>query len=475
MGWASGFRAGTDMANSWIDTYQRSAIQRGIKKIDEDYETVQGRGLKVTDAQGNTSDAVIDPAAGADYDAIRQQYEQAGYKVDYADAPQYAARSGEGRDVGVYDTEAGAESASRKQNYGLARQRADVYEQYGNPEMARGLRRDAQQLRMEDQKMDMAQEQLGLAKNADKRAAEAHTSQQAMSEIQLRAAKRDDEYAAARQGGLTSVMKWYDSINDGIRAVLTRGPKGELIARRFDEDTGQEIEPMPLGANETEAMARLDAMMTKGGALQLAQFESDREYKRGSLDLQKQGLDDTRAYHAASLKNDRARLAQGNRPQWMPVVGADGRITYYDARGAQQPAPVQGQKVLTDLDKIRLAGYNKALAGIDTNDPVAVQQLQDAFQVGHLMNSGAQLPPPLPPRGQGAPAPAGRGLPRAPAAPAAPLARATDVQQGASEIDELSAALGAGDMTLVPDGKGGYTYARRPQGAGLRFDPRNAR
>lgn len=201
-----GLRGGFDVGLEAGTERRKRKMEQELAAQGDEYDTVQGRGLRVTDrSTGEESSVVIDPTAGADMDAIRKQYMDAGYMVDTMDNA-YTARSGQGADTGVHTDAAAAQSAARKGNYGLTNKRAGIYEKYGDVEMARGLRRDAQAMKAQDQEIDIR-----LA--GEKRAQETHGLQMQEQQRNERAAQRLEFFKAdaaqlEAQGALKTVDDW---------------------------------------------------------------------------------------------------------------------------------------------------------------------------------------------------------------------------------------------------------------------------
>lgn len=159
--------------------YSKSKAEGEVRSLGEDAEAVSGDQLSVGGDVGLVRSGGIDADGNAisPEDAYRQAYERAGMEAPEIESQGkgYAARSGEGKDYGVYDTEAAAESGSRKANYGLSKKRADVYDKHGLTDEAAGMRKDARQLRLEDARED--------------RAVESHDQQMDLGELRVSEAK----------------------------------------------------------------------------------------------------------------------------------------------------------------------------------------------------------------------------------------------------------------------------------------------
>lgn len=227
-----------------MDDYNRRAADTEAASLGEDARAVSGTGLTLTDAQGNVSKTVIDPSSGGDLDAIRRQYEDAGYKVDFSDG-KYAARSGEGKDYGVYDTEREAEVDSRKATYGLMRQRAGVYQQHGLNSEAKGLRAEARQ----GERQDMQ----------DRMAAETHDQQMQLGKLQVGEAQAKEQ-SRLRMDGFNKEFAALEAAGE----IKTIGDIRKLAAKhQLSQPEVFQLATAKVGLDEAqtkaEAMARIRA------------------------------------------------------------------------------------------------------------------------------------------------------------------------------------------------------------------------
>jgi hypothetical protein len=263
-------------------------------------------------------------------DAYRQAYARAG--IDAPEIEQqgkgYAARSGEGRDHGLYDTEAAAESGSRKVNYGLAKKRADVYDKHGLTEEARGMRRDARQIKLEDAREDRAveahtQSTTNNQLTIDVKQREANQTKSWDSKLAALAAqefKSDDDRAQAtvtafgevfgpekaielqekydkrdiaamqkrsiqiaqgfeegtRTKGLDGAAEWYDTVNDDKAVKVVRGKSGVEVIEYDPNDPQGTARIVFKGKNDDEVLMQIRARVTPGGTMELAKYELDK-------------------------------------------------------------------------------------------------------------------------------------------------------------------------------------------------------
>lgn len=248
MGFANGFNVGYRTGADAKDRWKKGKMADELSAMDTEAEAVKGTGLRVTDAQGNVTEGV-----GGDLDAtqmaeVTKAYEAQGYKVENT-GDKYAARSGQGKDWGgAYATEQEAESASRKTNYGLTRKRADVYTKYGEDEMARGLRRDAQAMRLQDAHED--------------RAAASHAQSMELGGLQInreRAAEADrqklemfhaDAAQLEAQGALKSPEQWREL---AAQHGLSVSQQWDVIGKKIGIDTqmAQDMQRRQLDAAQT--------------------------------------------------------------------------------------------------------------------------------------------------------------------------------------------------------------------------------
>lgn len=424
MGWASGFQAGTSMGRSWLDAYERGKRYRAeeeVGRLGDDAEAVKGTGLKVTGPDGQVSTGVIDP--GTDYETIRQQYEQAGYKAERMDQPQFAARQGEGRDLGVYDTEQAAEAASRKANYGLTRQRAGVYERTGDMETARGLRRDAQQMKQEDQRMALAEKADARADAGEKRADTQFkwVEQEKLKVDGMTAAAK--AYATGDWDTLSKIASnvWGDQFNYQV------SPDGKAITK-IDKATGQALGTTPMPT--PEAFQRMLLASDSKNWLSLTQMEqqqknADRDFDLRKTDadrnygLRKQQLAAESAHRAATLQQGRMgsiiETTQGLMVPTMvngrlvlnPVTGADGQPLRKPVKLEAKDRELINTEVENILagdptyreakspalkQRLREAAYGQAMQNLGyAKAPAAGPQAGDPYS---QMFSGEQAPPP---------------------------------------------------------------------------------
>lgn len=104
-----GVGTGMTLGGKYKEMQKQADIEADLKDIGGAAKTTEGVGIKITDRDGNTSTAVVDPGAGGNLDASIKQYQDAGYTVERLDAPQFANRVGS-RDVGVFADKGVAES-----------------------------------------------------------------------------------------------------------------------------------------------------------------------------------------------------------------------------------------------------------------------------------------------------------------------------------------------------------------------------
>lgn len=130
--------------SSVAEAYTEKKRREQLAALGPSAEAVAGTGYEVIDPQGQVTRGLATP--DFDLGAAQQAYEQSGYQLRPLEGPglgqQYAARAGS-RDVGTFGSEAAAEQAARRYDVGLTRQRADIYEQTGDKELAERLRQIA--------------------------------------------------------------------------------------------------------------------------------------------------------------------------------------------------------------------------------------------------------------------------------------------------------------------------------------------
>lgn len=337
MGFAAGMSVGLDAGSNIKKGFKARKRDKELASLGEEYDTVEGKGLRVTKRDtGEESSVVIDPSSGADMDAIREQYTNAGYMVDTTDDA-YGARSGQGADAGgAYASEAAAQGASRKANYGLTKKRAAVYEKHGDSEMAQGLRRDAQSMRLQDQEMDMRQA-------GESRAAKEYDYLQGE-----RARLRGMEQAAqAYETGDWATLSDVATNVWGDKYRYDISPDGEVVTV-LDKETGNAIKQMPMPSREKFMGALIKSkaenwlpMMNHERQVGRDQVADDQWQKGYALNQEELGLKAFEAgsqhdYRKGMLANDGARVqaARDQTRMGTPFETADGFYT---------PAMVNGQ------------------------------------------------------------------------------------------------------------------------------------
>lgn len=205
MGFASGFNAGYTAAADGLESRKKRKAEEEVVALGSEAGAVKGTGLKITAPDGTVSTGVVDDAT--DFDTVGKQYEAAGYKVERMAEPQYAARSGEGRDHGgTYATEAEAEAGSRKVNYGLTRKKADVYSAQGLDDQAKEMRKEARAMESHDQQSKLTGLQIDDAQaNADSR----ETTAKFYEDVNTNPPKTPQEWQArAKQFNLPMDEQW---------------------------------------------------------------------------------------------------------------------------------------------------------------------------------------------------------------------------------------------------------------------------
>lgn len=344
--------------------FAKSKAEGEIKTLGADASAVQGTGLKVGGDEGVVTGQGVDENGNAisGEDAYRQAYARAGM-----DAPEiettgtkYAARAGEGKDYGVYDSELAAEAGSRKANHGLLRKKADIYQKNGMTEEATGLRRearvgerqdsqDAMALESHNQSMKLGTFQVSEAeRRANKQAAldtsvgeamtiedteqrrdallkayfafdpkvaaelaQTYTKQQ-LNDIALRAAQLGEKRTEAFSKGPEGAVAWYDEIKDGFSAKLVPGAKGNFSVLLYDENN-PDAPPRTLIQNSSRdnIVVKIDAMTKPGGILDLA--EREQRLKLISAQTNAANANTAESYAGVGLKGAQADAARTDR------------------------------------------------------------------------------------------------------------------------------------------------------------------
>ena len=313
---AKGLQEGFNVGYQFGTALNKRRMDEELSRIDPEYKAVMGTGLRVTDAEGNVYEGVGGQLSPQELAAVREAYAKQGYQVDDI-GNRYTARSGQGRDIGVYETADAAEPIARRQNYGLMERRAGIFENYGEHDTARALRRDVRDMERMDQAADIAkqelglkQEHLGLAKAADARAQELHEAQIENANIALRAAKiRESFMQHVREKGLQGVADWQNSLNTDTHSAIEYDKNtGNWIFRRVQKSTGQALPPINLGDSAPRAIYTLSSMLLNGGDEALARFEFDIVKNKEDNRLRERQLDITENYYKGLL---RSRAAGG--------------------------------------------------------------------------------------------------------------------------------------------------------------------
>jgi hypothetical protein len=300
MGFASGFRAGYDVVSAAEERRRKEELRQGLQRESARFtptEVASGeealRGFREGTAQTDTFTIPNADGSGG-LTVTPAQYEQmylsdlqqrpAGYMVEQAVVPELGGRQ--------YETLAAAEQAvAPSRAAGLA----NVYRQAGDvaeAEQLMGLSRGAQ---LQNLQISEAQRQqdfntalqdlstqeftnpedrtnatLAVYERFDPKGAVALRSsytQNQLNEITIDAKKFEKDFTQARAKGLDSVIKWYDSVNDGF--TLRRDGN-----RVIQTDTAGNEQVFAEGTDD-EIMMRMDALATPGGHLNLAKAQKD--------------------------------------------------------------------------------------------------------------------------------------------------------------------------------------------------------
>jgi hypothetical protein len=199
----AGTAAGMNMGTKYRELKKQDALEADLGQIGENQQTTQGAGLKITDKDGNTSTAVVDPSAGGNIDEAVKQYEDAGYKVERVETPRFVNRQGS-VDTGTFDTKDQADAARVAGNYDRMGKIADVYDKHGKSDKAMDIRKAVR-----DGINQELQTKLSLSR--EKRDQETHDASMEDRNAKKDAAKRTrlvgeatskayEEQAAAREG-----------------------------------------------------------------------------------------------------------------------------------------------------------------------------------------------------------------------------------------------------------------------------------
>jgi hypothetical protein len=294
------------------------------------------------------------------------QQRPAGYMVEQAVVPELGGRQ--------YETLAAAEQAvAPSRAAGLA----NVYRQAGDvaeAEQLMGLSRGAQ---LQNLQISEAQRQqdfntalqdlstqeftnpedrtnatLAVYERFDPKGAVALRSsytQNQLNEITIDAKKFEKDFTQARAKGLDSVIKWYDSVNDGF--TLRR--KGNQI---IQTDAAGNEQVFAEGTND-EIMMRMDALATPGGYLNLAKAQKDMarsEEQRKLAEAQRLGLP-----AAAQIDAQRQNIALAD--QFRKQIADANKLLENYAEGTPQHNAVLAQRnsaarALTDVNRLLQPG-----------------------------------------------------------------------------------------------------------------------
>jgi len=171
MGWASGFSAGSDIAQRIIDGREKRQLKEGLSRAADQNKVIEGEyGSKlsdnVTQVQGLKQQAI---QGGMTPEMAAQQYDPSIAELQRRQglaAPDFSVGS---RGIN-YGTHQEASAAAQKQ---VMQAQAQAYESMGQPEKAASLRADAQRM-------------------------EATTQQIKLTGLQTKAAERDNAAAEGR-------------------------------------------------------------------------------------------------------------------------------------------------------------------------------------------------------------------------------------------------------------------------------------
>jgi hypothetical protein len=329
LNWSNVGKGIADIANAVVDNNRLD----DLRALGNDYATVSGTGLRV----GNDVGVVANGAQGVDEngnpisaeDAYRQAYARAGLTAPdiSTEGTKFAARSGQGNDLGVYDTESAADSADRKANYGLTLSRADVYDKYGDENTARALRMYAQQTKRQDAqdereaalndlqqrslKVDVANKETEAAKNQQyqdaltaignanyspedaakalieatrniygpEKALDLATKYRAdeLGQITLNSAKNKASFEDAFSKGPDALAAWYESINGGSRKAKFMPVTGGIALVDYDPNNPKDYKVVARGKDMSDVMTTLGAMATPENMLKLAQVRAEQD------------------------------------------------------------------------------------------------------------------------------------------------------------------------------------------------------
>lgn len=187
-------------------------------------------------------------------------------------------------------------------------------------------------------------------------------TQNQLNEITLDAKKFEKDFTQARAKGLDSVIKWYDSVNDGF--TLRRDGN-----RIIQTDTAGNEQVFAEGTND-EIMMRMDALATPGGYLNLAKAQADMARSKEQTELAKaQRLGLPAAAQTDAMRQNIA-LADQFRKQ---VVDADKLLENY-SEGTPQYNAILAQRnaaarALTDVNRLLQPG-GLTRGGAQTAAPV---------------------------------------------------------------------------------------------------------
>lgn len=238
--------------------YQAGKAEDEIATLGSDAGAVEGEGYTVTAPDGTTSTGLVSRDSGADFDAIQQAYGEQGYKVERQEKPMFAARGGEGKDYSLHDTEAAAETGSRKANHGLMRKKADVYQQHGMREESGSLRREARQGERQDSQDAMALEQHGQQMKLGKlKVDEAEAAVASKQRVEQAFGDFNQRQAAGEFKNVGDVRKWAADMK------LSPDEQWQIIGAANKTDTA-----IMENVQKSQQVAMRDAYRKSGGNLQ---------------------------------------------------------------------------------------------------------------------------------------------------------------------------------------------------------------
>lgn len=297
MSFASGFKVGFGAVNQAFDEREKRRLREGLKRAGAlEQETVAGGKRQATPEELARAQDYTQSIAAQDAQMFGLAPEEAG-----AYAPRTPTGAQQVVDPNQYrlgGLTRGTQFSPTEVNQARTEEMARVYEQQGMPEEAMRMRQLAQQQQLTSLQLQTAQRQqefntalqdvnkqkfdtpeartdaiLDVYRSYDPKGAaqlEASYTQNDLNKITLNAKKFEQNYKEARAKGVDSVIKWYDSVNDGF--TLRR--EGNIIYRK-DATTGQEA--VFLQGTDDQIMMRMDAIAKPGGFLELATAQANIE------------------------------------------------------------------------------------------------------------------------------------------------------------------------------------------------------